>query len=234
MAFDAARSGSSRLASGLGGQLGGFKKFILRGNVVDLAVGIVIGAAFTGVVQALVKDLITPLIGIFGGIPDFSAWFVTVNGSRFLIGDFINTLLSFLILALVVYFFVVMPVNRLMDKYQSAPQPAPTKECPECLSKIPKAARRCAHCTAQLEPPSEQVAAAMRSVAAPSGEHVADEAARVLVERLQGSGKESGAQPSGGTASGAQSSGTGDGSGWRRVDRPDEPPRREPSPERRA
>src|ERR671932_170967 len=88
---------------GTGKQLGGFKKFILRGNVVDLAVGIVIGAAFTGVVQALVKDLITPLIGIFGGIPDFSTWFVTVNGSRFLIGDFINTLLSFLILAAVVY-----------------------------------------------------------------------------------------------------------------------------------
>jgi large conductance mechanosensitive channel len=190
MAMDAARSGSSRLASGVGSQLGGFKKFILRGNVVDLAVGIVIGAAFTGVVQALVKDVITPLIGIFGGIPDFSTWAVTVNGSRFLIGDFINTLLSFVILALVVYFFVVMPVQRLMDKYAPAPQPAPTKECPECLSKIPKLARRCGQCTAQLEPPSEEVAAAMRSVAAPSGEHVADEAARVLAERLQGGGRE--------------------------------------------
>ena len=186
--FDAARSGSSRLASGAGKQLSGFKKFILRGNVVDLAVGIVIGAAFTGVVQALVKDIITPLIGVFGGIPDFSSWAITVNGSRFLIGDFINTLLSFLILATVVYFLVVLPVTRLMDKYQPAPQPAPTKECPECLSKIPKLARRCAHCTAQIEPPSEGVAAAMRSVAAPSGEHVADEAARVLVERLQGDG----------------------------------------------
>ena len=188
MALDAARSGSSRLASGLGGQFGGFKKFILRGNVVDLAVGIVIGAAFTGVVQALVKGIITPLIGIFGGIPDFSAWYVTVNGSRFLIGEFINTVLSFIILAAVVYFFVVMPVQRLMDKYQPAPQPAPTKECPECLSKIPKLARRCALCTAQLEPPSEEVAAVMRSLAGPSGEHVADEAARVLVDRLQGGG----------------------------------------------
>ena len=88
-AIDAARSGSSRLASGAGHQLGGFKKFILRGNVVDLAVGIVIGAAFTGVVQALVKDIITPLIGMFGGIPDFSAWAITVNGTRFLVGDFI-------------------------------------------------------------------------------------------------------------------------------------------------
>ena len=190
MAVGAARSGSSRLASGLGGQLGGFKKFILRGNVVDLAVGIVIGAAFTGVVQALVKDIITPLIGVFGGIPDFSTWTVTVNGSRFLIGDFINALVSFLILAVVVYFFVVMPVNRLMDKYHPAPQPAPTKECPECLSKIPELARRCAHCTAQLEAPSEEVAAAMRSVAGPSGEHVADEAARVLVDRLQGGGRQ--------------------------------------------
>src|SRR5215207_2378662 len=178
----------SRFVSGVGGQLGGFKKFILRGNVVDLAVGIVIGAAFTGVVQSLVKGIITPLIGVFGGIPDFSTWFITVNGSRFMIGEFINALVSFLILALVVYFLVVMPVNTLMDKYRSEPQPAPTKECPECLSKIPELARRCAHCTAQLEPPSEAVAAAMRSVAGPSGEHVADEAARVLVDRLQGGG----------------------------------------------
>ena len=186
MAIDAARSGTGRLAASAGGQLGGFKKFILRGNVVDLAVAIVIGAAFSGVVQALVKDIITPLIGMFGGIPDFSTWAITVNGSRFLIGDFVNALLSFVILALVVYFLVVKPVTKLMDKYHPAPQPAPTKECPECLSKIPERARRCAHCTAQIAPPSEEVAAAMRSVAAPSGEHVADEAARVLVGRLQG------------------------------------------------
>jgi large conductance mechanosensitive channel len=191
MAVGAVRSGASRLTSGAGKELGGFKKFILRGNVVDLAVGIVIGAAFTGVVQALVKDIITPLIGMFGGIPDFSLWAITVSGSRFLVGDFINTLLSFLILALVVYFFVVMPVTRLMDKYRSEPQPAPTKECPECLSKIPQLARRCAQCTAQIEAPSEEVAAVMRSLAGPSGEHVADEAARVLVERLQGPGGES-------------------------------------------
>lgn len=171
---------------GTGKQLGGFKKFILRGNVVDLAVGIVIGAAFTGVVQALVKDIITPLIGMAGGIPDFSSWAITVNGARLLVGDFLNALISFLLVAAVVYFLVVVPVTKLMDKYRSEPQPAPTKECPECLSKIPQAARRCAHCTVQIEAPSEGVAAAMRSVAAPSGEHVADEAARVLVERLQG------------------------------------------------
>lgn len=155
---------ATRLTSGLGGQLGGFKKFILRGNVVDLAVGIVIGAAFTTVVQSLVKSLITPLIGVFGGIPDFSAWFVTVNGSRFLIGDFINAVFSFVILAAVVYFFVVMPVNTLVEKYSPETPPAPTKECPECLSKIPKLARRCAHCTAQLEPAAPETAAAMRSV----------------------------------------------------------------------
>src|SRR4051812_35351365 len=100
---------ATRVVSGVGGQLEGFKKLILRGNVVDLAVGIVIGAAFTGVVQALVKNLITPLIGVFGGIPDFSTWSVTINGSRFLVGEFINALLSFLIMSLVVYFFVVMP-----------------------------------------------------------------------------------------------------------------------------
>jgi large conductance mechanosensitive channel len=171
---------------GVGKQFGGFRKFILRGNVVDLAVGVVIGAAFGGVVQALVKDVITPLIGMFGGVPDFSAWTIVVRGSRFAIGDFINALISFILIALVVYFLVVLPVMRLMDRYKAEPQPSPTKECPECVSKIPQAARRCPQCTAQIEPPSEGVAAAMRSIAAPSGEHIADEAARVLVDRLQG------------------------------------------------
>jgi large conductance mechanosensitive channel len=173
-------------ARGVGKGFGGFKKFILRGNVVDLAVGVVIGVAFTGVVQALVKDVITPLIGMFGGVPDFSTWTIMVRGSRFAIGDFVNALISFLLIALVVYFLVVLPVTKLMDKYKAEPQPSPTKECPECVSKIPEAARRCPQCTAQIEPPSEGVAAAMRSIAAPSGEHIADEAARVLVGRLQG------------------------------------------------
>ena len=174
------------VAGRAGRSLGGFKKFLLRGNVVDLAVGIVIGAAFTGVVQAFVKDIINPLIGLFGGTGDLSAWAVTVGGARLLVGDFLSAVLSFLLVALVVYFLVVVPVGRLMDKYRTEPTPAPTKECPECLSKIPERARRCAQCTAQIEPPSEEVVAAMRSVAAPSGEHVADEAARVLVQRLQG------------------------------------------------
>src|SRR5262245_31745633 len=167
--------------------LGGFKKFLLRGNVVDLAVGIVIGAAFTGVVQALVKDIINPLVGLIGGTDDLSSWVVNVGPTRLLVGDFLSAVLSFLIVALVVYFLAVVPVGHLMDRYRSEPTPAPTKECPECLSKIPEQARRCAQCTAQIAAPSEEVAAAMRSVAAPSGEHVADEAARVLVQRLQGS-----------------------------------------------
>src|SRR5919198_2819992 len=171
---------------GAGADIGGFKKFILRGNVVDLAVGIVIGAAFGNVVQALVKDFITPLIGIFGGQADFSSWVVTVSGARLLIGDFLNALISFLLLALVVYFFVVLPVNKLMDKYKAEAKPAPTKECPECTNKIPEAARRCPECAAQLLPPSDEVASAMRQVAAPSGADIADHAAKVLADRLTG------------------------------------------------
>src|SRR5215212_1524773 len=112
------RNGALRAPGGMvrgaGKELGGFKKFILRGNVVDLAVGIVIGAAFTGVVQALVKDIITPLIGMAGGLSDFSSWAVTVGRTRFLIGDFLNTLISFLLIAAVVYFLVVLPVTKLM------------------------------------------------------------------------------------------------------------------------
>ncbi len=178
---------AQRVVGGAGKRLGGFQKFILRGNVVDLAVGIVIGAAFTSVVQALVKDIIMPLRGAFGGQPDFSSWVVTVGSARLLVGDFLNALLSFLLLALVVYFFVVLPVNRLMDKYKPEQKPAPTKECPECTSKIPQVARRCPQCTAQLAPPSAEVAAAMRQAAAPSGAELADEAARALAQRLQGS-----------------------------------------------
>ena len=129
--------------------MSGFKKFLLRGNVVDLAVAVVIGAAFGAVVQALVKSLITPLIGAFGGVPDFSELAFTINGSRFAIGEFINALLSFIILAMVVYFFVVLPVNKLMDRFKSDEPDAAlrTRECPHCLSKIPVAASCCAFCT---------------------------------------------------------------------------------------
>jgi large conductance mechanosensitive channel len=177
---------ASGVVRGAGAELGGFKKFLLRGNVVDLAIGIVIGAAFGNVVQSLVRDLISPLIGVFGGVPDLSNWSITVGGARLLLGDFINNVISFLLIALVVYFFVVVPVGKLMDRYRPEPKLAPTKDCPECTSKIPQPARRCPACTAQLAEPSEEVVAAMRRVAAPSGEEVADEAARVLVERLQG------------------------------------------------
>lgn len=132
--------------------MSGFKKFLLRGNVVDLAVAVVIGAAFGAVVTALVKDLITPIISAFGGLPDFSAWSFTVNGSKFMIGDFINALLTFLVLAAVIYFMVVLPVQKFMDRSKPEVKPEPqTKECPRCLSKIPQAASKCAFCTADLD-----------------------------------------------------------------------------------
>jgi large conductance mechanosensitive channel len=166
--------------------VGGFKKFILRGNVVDLAVGVVIGAAFGNVVQALVKGIIQPLIAAVGGQPNADNLTVSVGRATLQVGDVINALISFLLIALVVYFFVVLPVNKLMDRYKPQPQPAPTKDCPECTSKIPEAARRCPECAAQLLPASEEVVAAMRQVAAPSGATIADHAARVLADRLQG------------------------------------------------
>jgi large conductance mechanosensitive channel len=175
-----------------GADIGGFKKFLLRGNVVDLAVGIVIGAAFSSVVQALVRDIITPLLGAFGGQPDFSSWTVSVGGAQLLIGDFLNALISFVLLALIVYFLVVLPINKLMDRYKPQAEPAPTKECPECTHKIPRSARRCPDCTAQLEPPSREVEEAMRQAAAPSGAQLAEEAAQALSERLRGGSDQNG------------------------------------------
>ncbi len=131
--------------------LKGFRSFILRGNVVDLAVGIVIGAAFGAVVTALVSDFITPIIAAIGGKPDFSSLYFTINGSKFAYGHFLNALISFLIIAAAVYFFVVIPVNRLMARYKpSAEEPVPTKDCPHCLSAIPAAATRCAFCTSDV------------------------------------------------------------------------------------
>ena len=130
----------------------GFKQFILRGNVVDLAVGVVIGAAFGKIVDALVKDLVTPLVGAMVKTPDFSGIFFTLNGSKFMVGDFINTLVSFLIIAFTIYFFVVNPVNRLIEranKNKKTDDPT-TKKCPECLSEIPLEAKRCAFCTSKL------------------------------------------------------------------------------------
>jgi large conductance mechanosensitive channel len=129
--------------------LKGFKDFLFRGNVVDLAVAVVIGAAFGAVVTALVKDLFTPFIAAIVGKPDFSGLTFTINNSRFLYGDFINAVVSFVLIGAAIYFFVVVPMNAIMGKVKKAPPAAPTtRQCPECLSEIPIAARRCAHCTA--------------------------------------------------------------------------------------
>jgi large conductance mechanosensitive channel len=132
--------------------LKGFRNFILRGNVVDLAVAVVMGAAFGAVVNSLVKNIITPLIGLAGGAPDFSA----IRTGPLMWGNLINDILTFLILAGVVYFLVVLPVNKLLAQMKPAePPPQPTRKCPECLSAIPAAARRCAFCTAQVTPAAE-------------------------------------------------------------------------------
>jgi large conductance mechanosensitive channel len=131
--------------------LSDFREFILRGNLVDLAVAVVIGTAFTAVVTSMVEDLITPLIAAIGGEPDFSALTFTVNGSEFRYGDFVNALLTFLIVAVVVFFMVIKPVNALLSAMRTEPPVAEqTRGCPECLSEIPVDARRCAFCTAQV------------------------------------------------------------------------------------
>jgi len=130
-----------------------FKEFLLRGNLVELAVAVVLGVAFAALVDSFVKDLVTPLIAALGGQQDFSALTFTINDSVFRYGAFVNALLSFLIIAAVVYFFVVKPVNALMARRKSeGPLDEDTRECSECLSSIPAAARRCAFCTAQLSP----------------------------------------------------------------------------------
>ncbi len=132
--------------------LKGFRQFVLRGNVLDLAVAVVIGGAFGAVVTAIVKDLLTPMIAAVVRQPDFSGLFLNVNGSRVLIGDFLNALISFLLVSAAVYFFVVVPVNRLTARLRrgEAPPDPTTKKCPECLSEVPIAARRCAFCTTAL------------------------------------------------------------------------------------
>jgi large conductance mechanosensitive channel len=132
--------------------LRGFKEFVLRGNVIDLAVAVVIGAAFGAVVASLVKDLLTPLIAAIVGKPDFSALGVTIHGSRLLVGNFLNALISFVMVAAGVYFFVVAPVNALIARRKRGEAPADptTKKCAECLSEVPIAARRCAFCTSAL------------------------------------------------------------------------------------
>ena len=130
-----------------------FRAFILRGNLVDLAIAVVIGAAFTTVVNALVRDLITPLIAAIFGEPDFGTLSFTINGSQFAYGDFLNALLTFVIVAAVIFFLVVKPVNMLMAGMRTEPDvDSHTRGCPECLSQIPVAARRCAFCTSEVPP----------------------------------------------------------------------------------
>jgi len=130
--------------------LGDFRQFILRGNLVDLAVAVVIGTVFGALVTALVEDLITPLIAAIGGEPDFSALRFELNGSQFLYGDFLNALLAFVLVAAVLFFLVVKPMNTLMSRYRTEhPPDRETHECGECLSEIPLAARRCSFCTAE-------------------------------------------------------------------------------------
>jgi len=125
----------------------GFKAFLLRGNVVELAVAVVIAVAFGVVITAFVKDLVTPLIAAIGGQPDFSTLSFTINNSKFLYGDFLNALIAFLIIAAVIYFFVVLPYNAWIARAKKEPPLDPTtKKCPECLSEIPIDARRCAFC----------------------------------------------------------------------------------------
>ncbi|MGE5644708.1 MAG: large conductance mechanosensitive channel protein MscL [Acidobacteriota bacterium] len=129
--------------------LKGLREFLFRGNVVDLAVAVVVGAAFGAVVTAFVKDLLTPLIAALVGKPDFSGLTFTINNSKFLYGDFINAVVSFVLVGTAVYFFVVLPVRSMLAR-MAKPAAAQTQTCPECLSEIPVGARRCAHCTTVL------------------------------------------------------------------------------------
>lgn len=125
-----------------------FKQFLLRGNVIDLAVGVVVGAAFGTIMTALVSDLLTPLIAAIVKAPDFSGLIFTLNGSKFMYGHFINALISFILVAVAIFFFVIKPMNLLITRSHKEPSPdSTTKKCKECLSKIPVAAKRCSHCT---------------------------------------------------------------------------------------
>lgn len=127
----------------------GFREFIAEGNVVDLAVAIVIGVAFTALVTSMVEDLLTPVIAAVIGEPDFSALSFTINGSVFTYGNFINAVIAFVSVAAAVYFFVVVPMNSYKER-RAGEEDATHRDCPECLSEIPAAATRCAHCTSQL------------------------------------------------------------------------------------
>jgi len=135
--------------------LKGFRDFILRGNVMDLAVAVVIGAAFTAIVNALVTDIVNPLIAAIVHKPDFSALIFDLHGGKIKYGDFLNAIISFLLIAAVVYFVFVLPVNALMKKFRPAQAAPPTtRPCPECLSDVPLAAKRCSHCAQPIQPAS--------------------------------------------------------------------------------
>jgi len=143
------------------GMLKEFRQFILRGNLVDLAVAVVIGTAFTALITSLVKNLVTPLIAAVAGEPDFSDLTFTIRDSEFFYGDFINALLSFLIIAAVVFFLIIKPVNVLMDRFQpDTAVDVTTRTCPECVSDIPITATRCAFCTSPVPPVPPPPAAA--------------------------------------------------------------------------
>jgi len=138
-----------------------FKNFIARGNVVDLAIAVVLGVAFAALVKAFVADILTPIIAMIFGSHDFSALTFTINGSHFLYGDFINNVITFVSVAAAIFFFVVKPLNALAARRaKGAPDDSDTRACTECLSDIPKAARRCAYCTAQQTPITDVAAPA--------------------------------------------------------------------------
>lgn len=136
--------------------MSGFKQFLLRGNLVDLAVAVVIGAVFAELISSFTEAFITPLIGIFGGIPAFGDLYFEINGSRFLYGQFIDSALSFLLTAAIVYFLVVLPMAKLLERYTKTEE-ATTRACPFCCSDISKSASRCAHCTSEVEPETAAV-----------------------------------------------------------------------------
>ncbi len=130
-----------------------FKTFVLRGNVVDLAIAVVIGAAFSGIVDAMVKGIIMPIIGIFGGKPSFDSYYWDINGSHILIGTFLTAVVNFLIIAAIIFFFVLQPINMLMARRKTElPADPTTRDCPYCLSSIPIKATRCPFCTSEVEP----------------------------------------------------------------------------------
>jgi large conductance mechanosensitive channel len=135
--------------------MGGFRKYLFRGNLIDLAVAVVIGVAFNTVIQALIADIITPLIAAIGGKPNFSSLSFTVNKSHFLYGSFFNALISFVIIAAVVYYLIVSPAAKITD-LTTRQKEATERDCPECLSSIPIKAKRCMYCTSEVPPVAPQ------------------------------------------------------------------------------